>query len=112
MVITGIGKCTTISHYFEPPALLLEPEEALNAFSIQSMPLCFGVLAGHTGHAVDDWLGDQQPIVWRGAQHLMGVFVVSLPDTKGGALLGTEVKTGVYLVLAVGKIELHRGSLQ
>jgi len=45
LIFADIGECATISHDLELAALLLKPEEAIDSFPIETMPLRLGVLA-------------------------------------------------------------------
>ena len=86
-----------------------QSEKAADAEPVDALPLGFRVFPGPVDRAVDDRFRDQDPVVRHLSQHLVGVEVVALPHTKGMLLVVDKVIGRIDEVLAVRKVESHRG---
>ena len=100
---------TAVSHCLNMgTGCLIEPEEAPDADSVQSVPLSSRVLTRAARGSVHDGLGNEEAVDDMAIQCLVGIQVIALAHAQGQVLLGDEVEVRVDLILAVGEEEFHR----
>lgn len=111
VLLSDVGERSTVAHDLQWCVAAVEAEEASGALAVKAVALRGCVLAGSSaGLAVDDGLGDQQPVEGGLGEYLVGVQVVALPDAERVAFFGDEVEARVDLVLAVREEEPHDSS--